>query len=65
MKDCFNYTREESISLAEKLYPKIIYSLAKIEGVEASLFDIQNILNGHNQPIRKEHGRLSELHQSP
>ena len=48
MKDCFNYTREESISLAEKLYPKTIYSLAKIEGVEASLLDIQNILNGHN-----------------
>ena len=51
MKDCFNYTREESISLAEKLYPKIIYSLAKIEGVEASLFDIQNILNGHNLQV--------------
>ena len=36
------------ISLAEKLYPKTIYSLAKIEGVKASLLDIQNILNGDN-----------------
>lgn len=46
--DKYNLTKEENIFLAKKLLVSSIYSSAKIEGLNVTLFDVKKILDGIN-----------------
>ena len=50
MKDKYNLTLEENISLAKKMLVYNIYSNAKIEGCNVTFPETQTILDGVNVP---------------
>ncbi len=50
MKDKFNLTLEENVFLAKKRLISSIYMGAKIEGLNVTFYEVQNILEGVNVP---------------
>jgi Fic family protein len=50
MKDKFNLTLEENVFLAKRQLISSIYMGAKIEGLNVTFYEVQNILEGVNVP---------------